>query len=195
MPADFGGLPGLAAGGPQGVVAVGQLASNSGRMPVFWHLGDGFVWEREAIPVMPAPTAPNPRTCGPKPDDLLGLLSTDSLGGDLLGDAPITVRGWSVPCDGCYSRSPGHGRRSGSRNRQIGVSSTWRPTSRPTGAPWMASCIRPRGTSPRLRGGWRSPDTSTIRQRRHADGPRRSRMSTGTAAPATSWTAAVRASW
>lgn len=108
MPADFGGLPGLAVGGPQGVVAVGQLASNSGRMPVFWHLGDGVVWEREAIPVMPAPTAPTPRTCGPKPDDLLGLLSADSLWAAIcFGDAPITVRGWSVACDGCYSRSEG----------------------------------------------------------------------------------------
>jgi len=108
MPADFGGLPSWAVGGAQGVVAVGQLASNSGRMPVFWHLGDGAVWEREAIPVMPAPTAPTPRTCGPKPDDLLGLMSVDSLWAAIcFGDAPITVRGWSVACDGCYSRSEG----------------------------------------------------------------------------------------
>jgi len=108
MPADFGGLPTGAVGGPQGIVAVGQLALNSGRMPVFWHLGDGAVWEREAIPVMPAPTAPSPRTCGPKPDDLLGLLSADSLWAAIcFGDAPITVRGWSVACDGCYSRSAG----------------------------------------------------------------------------------------
>ncbi|HKO33003.1 MAG TPA: hypothetical protein VJY85_04585, partial [Candidatus Limnocylindria bacterium] len=108
MPADFGGLPTEAVGGPQGIVAVGQLASKAGRMPVFWHLGDGVVWEREAIPVMPAPTAPTPRTCGPKPDDLLGLMSADSLWAAIcFGDAPITVRGWSVACDGCYSRTAG----------------------------------------------------------------------------------------
>ena len=88
--------------------AVGKLASNAGRMPVFLAPGRWCVWEREAIPVMPAPTAPNPRTCGPKPQDLLGLLSADSLWAAIcFGDAPITVRGWSVPCDGCYSRSAG----------------------------------------------------------------------------------------
>lgn len=108
MPAAFRGLPMEAVGGPQGVVAVGQLAPEGGRAPVFWHLGDGAVWEREPSPVMPAPTPPNPQTCGPKPDDVLGLLNADALWNAIcFGDAPITVRAYSVPCLGCYGQGEG----------------------------------------------------------------------------------------
>ena len=108
MPAAFGGLPLEAAGGLMGVVAIGQDASAGGRTPVFWHLGTGAIWEREQFPVMPTPTQPNPRTCGPQPGDLLALLNTDALWTAIcFGDAPITVRGWSVPCTGCYVASQG----------------------------------------------------------------------------------------
>ena len=108
MPADFDGLPKEAVGGPHGIVAVGQLASEGGRAPLFWHLGDGVAWEREQSPVMPSPAPPSPQTCGPKPRDLLGLLSADTYWAAIcFGDEPITVRGWSAACEGCYSRSEG----------------------------------------------------------------------------------------
>ncbi len=108
MPAAFGGLPGEAVGGPRGIVAVGGLASEAGRTPVLWHLGDGAIWEREPSPVMPAAAPPTPQTCGPQPDDLLGLLNADGFWtAACFGDAPITVRGWSVACEGCTFRSEG----------------------------------------------------------------------------------------
>ncbi len=108
MPGSFGALPLYAVAGAKGVVAVGQEASAGGRTPVFWHLGDGVTWEREPSPAMPAPAPPTTQTCGPKPDDLLALISADNVWTAVCyGDVPITFRGWSVACDGCYYSSPG----------------------------------------------------------------------------------------
>ncbi|HEY8179484.1 MAG TPA: hypothetical protein VIH33_03715 [Candidatus Limnocylindria bacterium] len=108
MPASFGGLPTEVVGGPQGIVTIGQLASKDGQTPVFWHLGDGAIWDREPFPVMPAPAPPTHRTCGPVPHDLLGLLNRDGVSAaTCFGDAPITVRGWSASCAGCSSRYEG----------------------------------------------------------------------------------------
>jgi hypothetical protein len=105
LPEAFGTLPHDAAGGPQGIVAIGQLASQSGRTPVFWRLGAGAHWERESSPVMPAPT---PSPCGPVPHDLLAVMVLDTvLAAGCFGDEPITVRGWSAPCEGCYGESAG----------------------------------------------------------------------------------------
>ena len=64
LPDAFGTFPRDAAGGPLGIVAIGQLTSESGRTPVFWRLGAGVQWEQEPSPVMPAPT---PLPCGPSP--------------------------------------------------------------------------------------------------------------------------------
>ena len=105
LPDAFGTLPHDAAGGPRGIVAIGRLASENGLTPVFWHLGAGTQWEPESSPVMPAP--PPPR-CGPLPDDLLEVAVLDTYrAADCFGDEPITVRGWSAPCEGCYGETAG----------------------------------------------------------------------------------------
>ena len=105
LPDAFGTFPRDAAGGPLGIVAIGQLTSESGRTPVFWRLGAGVQWEQEPSPVMPAPT---PLPCRPVPHDLLELLVLDTaLAAGCFGDEPITVRGWSALCEGCYGESAG----------------------------------------------------------------------------------------
>ena len=169
MPADFGGLPSMAVGGPQwgrgGWAAWPPILEGC---PLFWHLGDGAVWEREAIPVMPAPTAPTPRTCGPKPDDLLGAVERGlAVGGDLLwrcaDHGPGLVRGlrWlllPIPKGRWQTEWL-------AQPADWGVIHLAPYQSDVTGAP-MDGVLHPSrcGTSPRSRAGWRSPDTSTIRQ-------------------------------
>jgi hypothetical protein len=108
MPADFHGLPSEAVGGPLGVVVVDQQATTGAQQVVIWHLGDGVRWDREPSPVMPAPAPPTAETCGPMPDDVLALMSIDGLlAADCFGDAPITVRGWTTECEGCYPQGEG----------------------------------------------------------------------------------------
>ncbi|HEX5578655.1 MAG TPA: SH3 domain-containing protein [Candidatus Limnocylindria bacterium] len=107
LPSAFIGLPREAAGGPLGFVAV-QETTDGGASPVFWHLGDGLLWTREASPVMPAPPPLTPQSCGPLPRDVLELLSIDPLmAADCFGDRPITIRAWSVACEGCYGDGSG----------------------------------------------------------------------------------------
>ena len=104
LPDAFGTFPRDAAGGPLGIVAIGQVTSESGRTPVFWRLGAGVQWEQEPSPVMPAPaTAMQARS--PRPPWLL-VLDT-ALAAGCFGDEPITVRGWSALCEGCYGESAG----------------------------------------------------------------------------------------
>ncbi|HEX6473519.1 MAG TPA: hypothetical protein VF114_00330, partial [Candidatus Limnocylindria bacterium] len=108
LPAAFVGLPREAAAGPLGVVAVSQVDSAGGAAPNFWHLGAGEEWTREASPVMPERPPLTAKACGSAPRDVLALFSIDPLmAADCFGDAPITVRAWSVPCVGCSGQSDG----------------------------------------------------------------------------------------
>ena len=108
MPTAFAALPRDAAGGPPGIVVVDQSDSPGVASPVIWHLSPGSEWMPEPSPLMPSQPPPSSKMCGPTPDDLLALLSIDgTLAADCFGSTPITVRGWSSPCEGCYGRSPG----------------------------------------------------------------------------------------
>jgi len=108
LPADFGGLPQEAAGGPQGIVAVEQLSSGVADGPVFWRLADGLQWQAEPAPVLPRRGPPTAKTCGRPSSDVLVLMNTDGLlAAECFGDTPFTVRAWSEPCPGCYGESDG----------------------------------------------------------------------------------------
>ncbi len=172
MPADFGGLPKRGSGrAARASWRSGSLPPKAAGRPVFWHLGDGVVWEREQSPVMPTPAPAEPSdvrseaatTCS-------ALLSADTLlGGHLL---------WR-----CADHGSGlvGGRAKAATSRSEGIWKTeWlaQPAERarhPPGAlqvgfDWGAvdGVLHPsvRGPAGPLRAGWRSPDTSMIRKRR-----------------------------
>ena len=103
----FGGIPRLLAGGPTGLVAVGSRPTARGMNPIFWREVDDGSWVPEADPLVDAVPDPSTDACGPPPADMLDFLILDRARAvACLGDAPFTLRAWSLACDGCIYDPP-----------------------------------------------------------------------------------------
>jgi hypothetical protein len=102
LPERFGGIPGMAAAWPGGVVVVGHRPSLRGDNPVFWHRTAVGEWLPEPDPVVPQVPDPPADACPALPADVLAFSVVD-VGATIVchGAAPITFRAWSVECNGC----------------------------------------------------------------------------------------------
>ena len=108
LPASFGGLPQYAAAGPTGVVVVGHRSTLRGDNPIVWHRSPTGNWLPEPQPVFAAVPNPTPASCPSVPRDLPALIVLDRAAALVcFGDAPMTMRAWSVGCDQCYGSGPG----------------------------------------------------------------------------------------
>lgn len=104
---ELGGVPVLAAGGRQGVVAVGYRPTLGGVNPVIWHLADRR-WLPEAEPVVPPAADPAEGACEPLPTDVLAFMTLDVLHAVAChGATPTTFRAYTLlgGCPGCYGAS------------------------------------------------------------------------------------------
>jgi hypothetical protein len=98
----LGGTPLQAAGGPAGFVVVGYRSTLRGSNPILWHQVSGG-WAPERTPLLPMAPNPTPSACTqPVPHDAAALMDLDrALAAFCFGDAPITLRAYAAPCDGC----------------------------------------------------------------------------------------------
>jgi hypothetical protein len=103
LPVAFRGGTWTAAAGRSGVVAVGQDGS------VVWHRSAGGAWQPEPDPVITPLPEPSLADCAPQPRDGLAFVLLDwSTRAFCYGDATISFRGWSTPCQMyCDSESDG----------------------------------------------------------------------------------------
>lgn len=108
LPAEFDGIPRIAAGGPRGYVLVGNRPTAAGTNSVVWHLTASGRWSPERSPLIEVAPNPSAGDCGKPPADILELMTaSNQLLAHCLGRTPITFRARNVPCDECYYRSPG----------------------------------------------------------------------------------------
>ena len=107
LPGDFGGIPAVAAGGAAGVAVVGHQWNLRGDNPVLWHWNGAASWAPEDVPVVAAAPNPSVDECPRLPVDAISFVNLDRPEAvACFGDAPIKVRVWSNPCDGCLG-APG----------------------------------------------------------------------------------------
>jgi hypothetical protein len=108
LPDSFGGLPLVAAGGPNGAVVVGYRRSLRGDNPVFWHLSATGRWLPEADPILVAVPDPAGEDCPALPDEFLEYAVVDAAAAaSCHGATPITFRAYSVPCSECAGSMEG----------------------------------------------------------------------------------------
>jgi hypothetical protein len=107
LPAEFGGPATMAAAGPSGVVVVGHRPTLRGGNPIFWHHAATGRWVPESEPLMAA--IPDPTTdCRELPSEFLEFVVVDAAAVvSCHGDAPITLRAFSVACPDCFGRMEG----------------------------------------------------------------------------------------
>jgi hypothetical protein len=109
LPDSFGGLPLVAAGGPNGAVVVGYRRSLRGDNPVFWHLSATGRWLPEADPILVAVPDPAGEDCPALPDEFLEYAVVDAAAiVSCHGATPITFRAYSVPCRECAGSMEGN---------------------------------------------------------------------------------------
>lgn len=102
MPAAFGGPPHVAAGGPNGIVAVGTRRAGLLVTPLMWRL-NGDNWEPEAAPAISQLEAPTREQCGALPRELVELIQMEgSFAAACFGAEPMTLTGWTVGCHSCF---------------------------------------------------------------------------------------------
>jgi hypothetical protein len=102
LPASFQGIPNDAAAGPTGVVVVGHRPTLRGDNPILWHLTPTGRWLPEDDPIVPPVPDPSTDDCAPLPTDFAAFTVLDAAAAVVChGDAPTTLRAWSVRCDGC----------------------------------------------------------------------------------------------
>jgi hypothetical protein len=105
---DFGGIPRLAAAGPEGFVVVGSRPTSRGMNPTFWHSTDLSAWAPERSPILPLVPDAAPDECGPPPRDAVEYMVLDrAVAMACFGDQPITFRAWANLCEGCYGSGDG----------------------------------------------------------------------------------------
>lgn len=109
LPASFGGIPRVAAAGPDGFVVVGYRTTMRGSNPVLWHQAADGSWVPEADPLLAAVPDPSPADCGAPPRDAVDFVVLDRTEAAVcLGSAEVTFRAWSVPCNCDYGEPTGH---------------------------------------------------------------------------------------
>ncbi|HEX9765620.1 MAG TPA: hypothetical protein VGA36_02580, partial [Nitriliruptorales bacterium] len=97
----FGGIPRVLAVGPTGVVTVGSRATLRGTNPIFWREVGGS-WVPEPDPLYDVVPDPSTDSCGPPIRDALDFVVRDrDLAVACHGDAPLTIRAYSVRCPQC----------------------------------------------------------------------------------------------
>lgn len=102
LPEAFGGIPTTAAAGPNGVVAVGYRRTLRGDNPIVWHRTSAGGWLPESNPMLAVVQDPAGGDCPALPGDLLEFSVVDAAGVVACHhDAPITLEGVSVRCEGC----------------------------------------------------------------------------------------------
>jgi hypothetical protein len=110
LPDSFGGIPQYATAGASGVVVIGHRPTLRGDNPIMWHQTVTGSWLPEPDPlfeVVPNPTAAG---CPSAPRDLAAFMVLDLAATPVcFGDAPITMRAWSVRCQQCWGSGPGVG--------------------------------------------------------------------------------------
>lgn len=107
LPADFGGIPRLAAAGPAGFVVEGSRPTPRGSNPILWHSTDGESWVSEPSPLLDLAPAPSADECGSPPGEMADLALIDRVTAVVCqGDASLTMRAWSASCPGCGPPCP-----------------------------------------------------------------------------------------
>jgi hypothetical protein len=108
LPDAFGGIPGLAAAGPGGVVVVGHRQTLRGDNPIFWHRTATGSWLPESEPIMaevPDPTI----DCQALPAEFLEYAVVDAAAViSCHGATPFTFRAFSVACSECSGTLDGN---------------------------------------------------------------------------------------
>ncbi len=108
LPETFGGFPIIAAAGPKGVVAVGYRRTLRGDNPILWHRTAGGGWQPEPNPALARVPDPASDECPALPADFLEFTVVDVAAVvSCHGDAPITLEGVSVRCEGCAWNADG----------------------------------------------------------------------------------------
>lgn len=108
LPESFGGIPLIAAGRPGGAVVVGNRPTLRGDNPIFWRSGTER-WLPEPDPILPVVPDPTGEECPDLPDEYLEYAVVDAPGVvSCYGDAQITFRAYSVPCEGCAGTTGGN---------------------------------------------------------------------------------------
>jgi hypothetical protein len=108
LPEAFGGFPMMAAAGPNGVVAVGYRRTLRGDNPIVWRRTSAGGWLPEPDPALAQVPDPVGDECPALPADFLEFTVVDAAGVvSCHGDAPITLEGVSVRCEGCAWSSDG----------------------------------------------------------------------------------------
>lgn len=109
LPDSFGGIPLVAAAGPNGAVVVGYRHSLRGDNPVFWHRSPSGRWLPEADPILAAVPDPSGDDCPALPDEVLEYIVVDAAAVVAChGAAPITFRAYSVACNNCWGTMEGN---------------------------------------------------------------------------------------
>jgi hypothetical protein len=109
LPDSFGGLPLVAAAGPNGAVVVGYRHSLRGDNPVFWHRSATGRWLPEADPILVAVPDPSGDDCPTLPDEFLEYMVVDAAAVvSCHGATPITFRAYSVACNNCSGTLEGN---------------------------------------------------------------------------------------
>jgi hypothetical protein len=102
LPNAFGGFPLKAAAGRNGIVAIGYRSTLRGDNPIAWHRTAAGGWLPESNPMLAVVQDPAGADCPALPADFLEFSVVDAAGVVAChGDAPITLEGVSVRCEGC----------------------------------------------------------------------------------------------
>jgi hypothetical protein len=108
LPAEYGGVPRVAAGGSAGYVLLESRQSAVGQNPRLWHLTGADTWEPERSPVIEFQEPPSATECGEPPTDVIELMVTDGLWfAECHGSRPLTLRAWSGVCQDCFGEAAG----------------------------------------------------------------------------------------
>ena len=110
LPANaFGGaIPTQVASSAAGSLAIGSVPSLQAENPVIWRSSEGGSWSAVHLPELGMVGDATATHCPARPADVIELLV---LGAPraiaCFGHAPITVRAWLTPCEGCGGMGPG----------------------------------------------------------------------------------------
>jgi hypothetical protein len=110
LPAEFGGIPRVAAVGANGAVVVGYRPSIRSTNPIFWHEAEPVMFAAEPRPIFDPVPDPTAAECGELTAKPLALLFTDrSLAVACHGSEPLTFRAWAEACIDCLPEPAGSG--------------------------------------------------------------------------------------
>ena len=107
LPRDYYGIPRLAAGGPAGYLLVGSSPAALGDNPTLWSLSSRGVWQVQTTTLIDPVANPSEQDCASFTNDLIELMRNSRMRIACFGDAPVTIRAYSMACEGCSYEYPG----------------------------------------------------------------------------------------